>query len=232
MKTIKSEENLVSKELTVIFCDRLNQIIDRRPEIIRVGRGRTNDFAAKFVIHYTTAHRLLHGLSLPSATLLCNIAETFGVTESWLLGRGAPDVDEMLDDSFVKLHIFKPRSPENNLFILFPASELPPGTDSATLLYTRTVTEKGEDEGVVVQQVAAPQEGKVHLIYNPEFDNTYLRRINVIHTRGELLCFSLETGTMETMKMSDVVFGQSKGATKTSIIGPVIARVKTGFKGD
>ncbi len=232
MKTKDNEAILVSKELTVIFCDRLNQIIDRRPDIIRIGRGRTNDFAAKFDIHYTTAHRLLHGLSLPAATLLCNIAETFGVTESWLLGRGAPDVDEMLDESFVKLHIFKPRSSENNLFILFPTSELPAGFDSAALLYTRTATEKGEEEDVLVQQVAEPQEGKVHLIYNPEIENTYMRRINVIPTRGELLCFSLETGIMETMKMSDVVFGQTKGATKMSIVGPVIARVKLGFKGD
>lgn len=232
MQTKISEENLVSKELTVIFCDRLNQIIDRRPDIIRIGRGRTNDFAAKFDIHYTTAHRLLHGLSLPAATLLCNIAETFGVTESWLLGRGAPDVDEMLDESFMKVHIFKPRSSEDNLFILFPSSELPSGVDTAKLIYTRVATEKGDQEGVLVQQVAEAQEGKVHLIYNPEFDNTYLRRINVIPTRGELLCFSLDSGTMETMKMSDVVFGQGKGAKKTSIMGPVIARVKFGFKGD
>lgn len=226
-------ENSVGAELTVIFCDRLTQIIDRRPDVIRKGRGRVNDFADKFGIHYTTAHRLLHGESLPSAVLLCQIADTFEVTESWLLGRGAHDVDEMVDEAMVKIKIFKPRSPDSNLYATIPSTELPQGMDSSTLLYTRTVSDAGPED-VVVKMMAEPSDGQVHLIYDPANEKTYLRRLNVMPGHeGELLCFSLGTGATERLSTKNIVFGAIDGTDKKlSIVGPIVARVVYKFKGD
>lgn len=226
------EVDPITQILIVTFCDRLTQIIDRRPDVVRKGRGRVNDFAAKFNIHYTTAHRLLEGKSLPSATLLCAIADKFEISESWLLGRGEPDVDVLLDKSSAKIQIFKPRSSEGKLFATIPISELPAGFDSSKLIYTRTVTERGREEDVIVKLMAEPSEGKVHLIYNPVDDSTYLRRINVLASKGDLLCFSVDTGATETLKAKDVVFGSLNVAKKLSVVGPVVARIRFGFKGD
>lgn len=222
----------VSTELTGIFSDRLNQIIDLRPGDIRPGRSRTNDFAAKFNIHYNTAHRLLHGKILPSVELLYSIAGAFDVSESWLLGRGARNVKDMRGESLVKIPIFRPRSSRSAPFATIPADELPRDFDSTKLLYSRTRTERGDVEDVIVRLMDEPQEGKVHLIYDPKIDDTYLRRINVIAARGELLCFTLETAAMETVKISDVVVGGKGGTNMLSILGPVVARIKFGFKGD
>lgn len=226
-------DSTVTSELAVIFCDRLTQIIDRRPDVIRKGRGRVNDFADKFQIHYTTAHRLLNGESLPAAALLCQIADTFEVTESWLLGRGAHDVDQMVDEAMVKIKIFKPRSPDSNLYATIPSTEIPQGTDSSTLLYTRTDSDGGTED-VVVKMMAEPSDGKVHLVYDPANEKTYLRRITVMPGHeGELLCFSLGTGATERLSLKNLVFGVIDGAEKKlSIVGPIVARVVYKFKGD
>lgn len=232
-KTVDPDEGSSNaRELAVLFCDRLTQIIDRRPDVIRKGRGRINDFAAAFDIHYTTAYRLLNSESLPSCALLCSIADKFQVTESWLLGRGHDDVDVMLDESPVKIHILKPRSTESDLYATIPPSELPPGFDSSKLVYTRVFSENGEEEDVIVKMTAEPHEGKVHLIFDPQIDNTYLRRINVLPSRGELLCCTLDTGAMVTLKAADVVFGGKDGGKKLRIVGPVMARIRFGFRGD
>lgn len=218
--------------LTGIFSDRLNQIINLRPGGIRPGRSRTNDFAAKFNIHYNTAHRLLHGKILPSVALLCSIAEAFDVSESWLLGRGARNVEDMRGESLVKIPIFKPRSAGSAAFATIPAGELPRDFDSTKLLYARTRTERGDVEDVIVRLMDEPQEGKVHLIYDPKIEDTYLRRINVIRARRELLCFTLETAAMETLRISDIVVGKESDTNQLSILGPVVARIKFAFKGD
>jgi hypothetical protein len=231
-RDIEDADSSMQRELAVVFCDRLTQIIDRRPDVIRAGRGRTNDFAVKFDIHYTTAHRLLHEESLPPAALLCKIADTFDVTESWLLGRGESDVDTLVSDSAVKIHIFSPRSSSPPQFASMPASELPAGFDSARLIFNRTTTEFGSEVSVVVKLTAEAHEGKVHLLYDPVNARTYLRRINIIHSRNELLCVSTKNGTTETLKIEDLHFGDIESTTKTSVLGPVVAHIAYSFKGD
>lgn len=225
-------DDSMQRELAVIFCDRLTQIIDRRPDVIRAGRGRTNDFAVKFDIHYTTAHRLLHEESLPPAALLCKIADTFDVTESWLLGRGETDVDKLIDESSVKIHIFTPRTSSPPQYATIPSSELPALFDSSKLIFNRTTTEYGEEVSVVVKLTAEAHEGKVHLLYDPINARTYLRRINIIHSRGELLCVSTKNGVTETLKIDSLDFGQLENATKTCVLGPVVAHIAYSFKGD
>ncbi len=226
------DESTVSSDLMAIFSERLNQAIDLHPEIIRPGRRRTNDFAAKFDIHYNTALRLLHGKILPSVVVLRSIADALDVTESWLLGRAVTNLKAMHDEPVVSIPIFKPRSSGNATCATIPAGELPPDFDATKLLYTRTRTERGDVEDVIVRLMDEPQEGRVHLIYDPKIEETYLRRINVIPARGELLCFTLETAAMETMRISDVVVGQKSETNKLSILGPVVARIKFAFKGD
>lgn len=227
---------------TAIFCDRLTQIIDRRHDVIRSGRGRTNDFASKFGMHYTTAHRLLNGESLPPAEVLCQLADAFDVTESWLLGRGANDVDDLLDNSATKIHIFNPRSDATDQFATIPTSELPAGFDSSKLIFNKTTTELGEDVSVIVKLTAEAQEGRVHLLFDPENSKTYLRRINVVPSRSELWCMGTDTGLSETLKIENVEFGNlqkrdpkdksQRGSGRVVILGPVIARIAFGFKGD
>jgi transcriptional regulator with XRE-family HTH domain len=230
------------KALIAVFTDRLTQIIDRRQDVIRSGRGRTNDFAVKFGMHYTTANRLLKGESLPPADVLCQIAEAFDVTESWLLGRNSYDVDELLDNGSTRIHIFNPRSESSDKFLTIPTTELPMGFDSSKLVFNKTTTELGEDVSVIVKLTAEVQEGRVHLLYDPKNAKTYLRRINIVPSQGALFCFGTDTGLSETLKIENVEFGnlskrddqsidESK-SYKVVILGPVVARIAFGFKGD
>lgn len=227
----KEDGTIFSNDLTRTFCDRLNQLIDRRPDVIRTGRGKVVDFASKFDIHYTTAHRLIHAESLPSATLLLKIADTFDVSESWLLGRGSREIEDMLGEALTRISIFNPREPELSRFIGLPAGVIPSEMDTSTLIYTRTGVD-AQDDHVLVKTTAEPIDGRVHLVYDPATKITYLRRISVMLGRDELLCFSLGNGQTETLKNADIVFGQTNEAQKLSIVGPVVARVSFGFKGD
>lgn len=231
--TLESAEgNTAAKARTATFCDRLNHIIKMRPDVVRPGRSRTNDFASKFNIHYATANKLLNGKIDPSLALAWSIADAFDVSLNWLCGEGSRDVNEMRNESLVKILIFKTRSSEEQAFALVPAGELPRGFDSTNLVYAQTRTEKGDIENVIFKLITVPQEGKVHLIFDPKTKDTYLRRINVMPDRDELLCFTLETGAIETVKFSKAVFGQMSDAEKLCILGPVVARIKFGFKGD
>jgi transcriptional regulator with XRE-family HTH domain len=226
------QDSIDNKVLLVVFCDRLNQIIDRRIDVIRSGRGRINDFKDKLGIHYTTAHRLLSGDALPNVALLHKIAKIFDVTEHWLLGGGASDIDAQVEMSGVKIHLFRPRSPDSEQTITVPVELFPEGFDSAQLVWNSTVSGVGDPQEVVVKKTAEPAEGRVHLLYDPVTERTFLRRINVVPSTAELLCFSLETGAVERIKTTEVVFGQTTKAEKLSIVGPVVARVTFGFKGD
>lgn len=215
-----------------VFCDRLNQICDRRPSVIRSGRGRVGDIAAKFGIHYTSAYRLLNALGLPNCELLWKMADEFDVSESWLLGRGPSNVDDLLDKSPVQIHVFNPRSSEVGNFATVPAGLLPVGFDSSKLIYSRVITETGHDEDVLVRLTAEPQEGKVHLFFDPSNDHTHLRRVNIDFAKRQLMCSTTETAQISMIPQDSVVYGQTQDAKKLSILGPVVARVVYGFKGD
>lgn len=221
-----------TQELMNIFSDRLTRILDQRPDVVMPGRSRTNDFAAKFNIHYATAHRLLNAKSLPSVDLLCSIAQTLGVTESWLLGRGDDRLVNPPTGSVVQIEVYNPTALNEAAFITIPSEVLPPNFDTRDLLVARARTELGDWEYVIARLNNAPQEGRVHLLYDPANGITYLRRINLIQNRGELLCATLETAAMETVKLSDVVIGDKHATSTLSILGPVVARLKFGFKGD
>ena len=226
------EDASVFDALAAIVCGRLNQIVDRRPDVVQAGRSRVTAFAAKIGVHYNTANRLLKGDILPSAVHLCRIAKEFEVSESWLLGRGSLTAYDAHEESLVKIHMFNPNAPEIDQFATVPVGLLPRGLNAARLLFARTRTAKGTFENVIVKLMADPQEDEVHLVYDPATGDTSLRRINVISTRNELLCLTLETGLMKTLKFSDVVLGEPCSTSKPSILGPVVARIKFGFGSD
>ena len=125
----------MSTALKVIFSDRLTQILDRRPDVIRQGQGRVMDLAAKFDIQYTTAYRLIGGKALPNCALLCKLAEAFDTTESWLLGRGPADVDEMIASEGLRIEVFAPQSGAPKWYIGLHESILPAGLDTAKLMF-------------------------------------------------------------------------------------------------
>lgn len=218
--------------LTAVVCKRLNHIVDRRPDVVQAGRSRVTDFAAKVGVHYNTANRLLRGEILPSAVHLCRIAKEFEVSESWLLGRGSLTAYDAQDESLVKIHVFNPHGSGIDQFATVPAGLLPRELNAAQLLFARTRSAKGNLENVIVKLMAHAHEDEVHLVYDPTTGDTSLRRINIISTRNELLCLTLETGLMKTLKISDVVLGEPCSTSKPCILGPVVARIKFGFGSD
>lgn len=222
-----NEDTIASVDLIRVFSDRLNKMIDRRPDIIRRGHGKVVDFAAKFSIHYTTAHRLINAENLPSSQLLVKIADVFDVSESWLLGRGSRDVE---DESLTRINVFNPRQPDPKLYIGLPDGVIPAGIDTSALIYNRVGVDGGDC--VIVKIMAEPVDGSVHLVYDHKSKITYLRRISVMLGRNELLCFNLDNGQTETLKNENIVFGQTQDAQKLSVVGQVVARVSFGFKDD
>lgn len=219
--------NEAEKVLRAIFADRLTQIIDRRVDVIRKGRGRIGDFADKFQIHYTTAFRLMNGTSLPGAVLLCQIADAFDVTESWLLGRGVADIDKMIDEGFIKIHLFSPRGNDaSDTCLTVPASIVPSGLDSAKLLYVKVAANDGlQDDAVIIKVTPEAQDGKIHLIYDPADDTTVLRQISVHQAKGKISAICLKDGSPTVYDIKDLVFGETKDASKLSIVGPVALRI-------
>lgn len=227
-----SEEpaNEIEGQLRAIFADRLTQVIDRRVDVIRKGRGRINDFADKFKIHYTTAFRLMNGITLPGCVLLCEIAEAFDVTESWLLGRGVDDIDRMIESEYIKIHLFAPRTNEaNEQCLTVPVSVVPAGTDSSKLIYVKVASVDGlRDDAVVIKVTPEAQDGKVHLLYDPADDTTFLRQITVHNAKGKISAISLKDGSPAVYDMKDLVFGETKNVGYLSIIGPIVARIACG----
>lgn len=234
VRNVDDADVTVFEALTTVVCERLNMIIDKRTDVIQPGKSRIPAFALVVDVHYNTANRLLKGEILPSAVHLCRIAKEFGVTESWLLGRGEIDDYNGNDSPFYKVQIFDPNVTQNEHFITIPIGQLPLGLSSDKLVFTQTQTEMGETENVVVKLSNNAHDGKVHLIYDSTIAarKTYMRRINVIEGRDELVCFTLETGQVEIHKFKDVVFGLMNGTDKLSIMGPVLARIQLTFKGD
>ena len=221
-----------TKALLVVFSDRLTQIVDRRPDIIKTGKGRISDFALKFDIHYTTAYRLFCAKGLPNAALLVDIANTFDVSESWLLGREAADIDDYLAESRLKIAIFSPRSNDPDLFLSLPTSEIPAGLDSSQLLFAKGLADLGPQTRVLVKVAAEPHDGRVHLIYDPKNHTTFLRRVTVLPASRQLAMCGMHNPTQDIVALTKVVFGKTNDAKKLSVVGPVLARLIFGFKGD
>lgn len=206
---------------TVVFADRLNQAIDRRPSGIRTGRGRVEDFCKKFGLSQAQGSRLLNGGVFPSADVLVAIGDALQVDINWLMGRGPHDIDSHLDAQSVLVTVFSPRDPERRLSASFPAATFPRGLDPGRLVIT-PVSPGSRVQYVLVRVTAEPLEDANHLVFNPVTDTTSIARVNRGISTPYVQLSSTTTGTIETVAMADVDFGTIEAGTKLSIVGPVI----------
>ena len=216
---VRTDEELA---LQLVFTDRLNQILDKKPGVIRSGRGRLNDFCMLFKVHYTTTHRIFHGQTLPNPLLLRDIADKFEVSIDWLLGRGESDVDAELSTSFVKIKWFDPRSNIANVDIELPIHLFTNDAVSSNLLVTETTTIDRSKQNIIVKITREPEDSSVHLIYDPLNDITYLSRIFIVPMSDSLFFANTITGSMEKIKKSSLVFGAPTTEMKLHVVGPVI----------
>jgi transcriptional regulator with XRE-family HTH domain len=210
--------------LLIVFADRLNQVIDRRPDVCRKGRGRVGDFAERFGLHYTTAHRLLNGASLPTAQLLLEIGKAFDVSLDWLMGIGREDVDQQLEDQPLSIEVFDPRSNRVDV-IWLPLNLLPVGLDSSKLLaavVTTGLMGGSYKELALVRVMPEIADGAVHLVYDPAKDRNVLLRLYLNLSQNKITAMANPSGMVETIDADSVVFGQTHGAKSLSIVGPVI----------
>ena len=219
------EMDMDSKALTMVFCDRLNQAIDRRPDVIRKGRGRTNDFKDRFGLHYTTAHRLLEGQVLPTAPQLQKFANFFGLPIGWFLGEGEPDVDAEISRSNLKIEIFDPHSSKLK-YLTAPVEDFMTGFDTGRLIMHRLPGHRG-DEVVFVRVQHRMTDGAVHLIHAHEDDTTLLRRLSFGRGPSDtIMAVSHRTGHASKYLPSECNFGERTDPDKKfTIIGPVVAMI-------
>ncbi len=210
--------------LLLVFADRLNQVIDRRPDVCRKGRGRVGDFAERFNLHYTTAHRLLNAASFPTAQLLLEIGKAFDVSLDWLMGVGREDIDQLLEDQPLRVEVFDPRSNRADSIFL-PQSLLPAGLDSAKLVaavVTSGLMGGSYKDLALVRVMSEVVDGEIHLVYDPKRDRNLLVRLNLGLTQAKITASSEPAGMVEILDANEVVFGQTRGAPALSIVGPVI----------
>ena len=75
----------MSKE-AIAFSKNLHELLNTKPDDFSISRGRIADFSHTFGISYNTAYRVLSGLSMPNAKLLCRIAKFFEIEVEDLVG--------------------------------------------------------------------------------------------------------------------------------------------------
>lgn len=209
--------------LMAMFCDRLNQAIDRRPDVIRTGRGRTNDFKDRFGLHYTTAHRLLEGEALPNFELLSDMSRFFDLPVGWFYGEGAADIDVQIDQSSLGMELFAPRSNKSKSAQL-PLELFPAGFDSGRLMICRVAGATGQ-EVLIVRVSSEARDGEEHVIYFPENDSLEVRRLSLRKGPSDAItAVSPRTGDAYALHPSECQFGEPS-KQKITVIGPVVAKL-------
>jgi hypothetical protein len=211
--------------LLATFAERLNRVIDHRPDVCRKGRGRVGDFAERFNLHYTTAHRVLHATTFPTPELLLAIRSTFDVSLDWLMGVGGDQPGTNDAQTPLRVDVFDPlvERPE--------ALWLPPGLLPTSLAGQTLVAAvinghpmNGPDRDLalvpVMEQIV---DGAVHVIYDPARGRNVLMRLSMSLSHTRVTAISVHSGETEHLDTQQLQFGQTHGALLPSVIGPVVA---------
>jgi hypothetical protein len=211
--------------LLATFAERLNRVMDHRPDLCRKGRGRVGDFAERFHLHYTTAHRVLHATTFPTPELLLDIRRTFDVSLDWLLGMGGDEPVTNDAGTPLRVDVFDPRADRPEALWLQPS--LLPASLSGTTLVAAVINAhpmKGPDRDLalvpVMEQIV---DGAVHVIYDPARGRNVLMRLNMSLSHTRVTAVSVHSGETEHLDTQQLQFGQTHGALLPSVIGPVVA---------
>ena len=207
------------------FAERLNRVIDHRPDLCRKGRGRVGDFAEHFHLHYTTAHRVLHAIAFPTPDLLVEIRRTFDVSLDWLMGVGGDEPGASDAQAPVRVDVFDPRSDQPEAIWLphglLPRSLVGTGLVAAVINgHPMTGPDRDLALAPVMEQIV---DGAVHVIYDPARGRNLLMRLGMSLSHTRVTATSVHSGETEQLDTRQLQFGQTHGALLPSVIGPVVA---------
>lgn len=87
-----------AETLRAVMCNRINEAISRNPGLFRPGRGRLSDFATRYGMMRTVAHRLLTGQADASPRLLIALAKDTNLPTDFFYGlTEGGDVESVIE---------------------------------------------------------------------------------------------------------------------------------------
>lgn len=208
LKTDSQKEQ--DEQLMVLVADRIIQALEAAPARFRAGRGRPEDFAAKFGTSRSTAVRILSGDALPSPRLICQIARELNLTADWLLGLSDEPLEAHAEQRPVRIEVWPQSERDPTPPLVVPRSLLP-----RSLATAGVVAVPWPDHGcqpfiaagdmMLVEPRTKPTHGGLHVLawQHGRLDAARLSMFGA----SEQLMLQIAGGRTETVALGDVAFG-------------------------